>query len=154
MSNYNPKASFRFIKMIFTAIFISPLLFFTVYLLTFEFTLSKFEFNSFFNLGIIALIGIVIPVTIHYSNRILRSVQAGDSLQSRMAKFQTSLIIRLAGWEALGLFSIIAMMENTNAVILGFFVASMGGLYMNYPSLNNLGKSVQLSSDEIQALRN
>jgi len=154
MSTFNPKSSFRVMKMIFTVIFVSPLLFFTVILLSMDFTLSSFEFNSLYNLGIIAIIGIVIPVTINYSNRILRSIQAGDSLQSRMAKFQTSLIIRLAGWESLGLFSIIAMMENTNAVVLGFFVVSMGGLFMNYPSINNLGKSVQLSSAEIQELSN
>ena len=154
MSRHNPKASLRVMKMIFTVIFVSPLLFFIVYLLTFDFTLSTFEINSIYNLGILAIIGIVIPGTINYSNRILKSIQRADSLQSRMAKFQTSLIIRLAGWEALGLFSIIAMMENNNVVTLAFFIVSIGGLFMNYPSINNLGKSIQLSSAEIQELKN
>lgn len=134
MSTHKPKASLRIMKMIFTVIFISPLLFFIVYLLTFEFTFSKFEFSSIYNLGIIVIIGIVLPATINYSNRILKSIQPGDSLQNRMAKFQTSLIIRLAGWEALGLFSVVTMMVNNNAVILGFFIVSIGGLFMNYPS--------------------
>ena len=154
MSTHNPKASLRVMKMIFTAIFVSPLLFFLVYLLTFDFTLSKFEFNSIYNLGIFAIIGIVIPVTINYSNRIFKSIQPADSLQSRMAKFQTSLIIRLAGWEALGLFSIITMMENNNVVTLAFFIVSIGGLFLNYPSISNLEKSIQLSSAEIQELKN
>ena len=140
--------------MIFTVIFVSPLLFFIVYLLTFDFTLSTFEFNNIYNLGILAIIGIVIPVTINYSNRMLKSIQPADSLQSRMAKFQTSLIIRLAGWEALGLFSIIAMMENNNVVTLAFFVVSIGGLFMNYPSIGSLATSIQLSATEVQELKN
>jgi hypothetical protein len=139
--------------MIFTAIFISPLLFFAVYLLTFDFTLSGFEFNNIYNLGIIVIIGIVIPVTINYSNRILKSIQAADTLQSRVAKYQTSLIVRLAGWEALGLFSVLAMMDNNNVVTLAFFILSIGGLFMNYPSINNLGSSIQLNPEEIQELK-
>jgi len=71
-----------------------------------------------------------------------------------MAKFQTSLIIRLAGWEALGLFSIIAMMENNNVVTLAFFVVSIGGLFMNYPSIGSLATSIQLSATEVQELKN
>lgn len=141
-------------KIIFTVIFVSPLLFFIVYLLTFDFTLSSFEINSIYNLGILVIIGIIIPGTINYSNRILKSIQQADSLQSRMAKFQTSLIIRLASWEALGLFSIIAMMGSNNIVTLAFFIVSIGGLFMNYPGINNLGKSIQLSSAEIQELKN
>lgn len=154
MSMHNPKASLRIMKMIFTVIFMSPLLLFAVYVLTFDFTFSKFEFISIYNLGIIVIIGIVLPVTITFSNRILKSFKPADSLQNRMAKFQTSLIIRLAGWEALGLFSIVAMMDNNNAVILGFFIVSIGGLFINYPSINNLGSSIPLSPEEIQDLKN
>lgn len=154
MRDYKPKASLRLMKIIFTVIFVSPLLFFIVYLLTFDFTLSSFEINSIYNLGILVIIGIIIPGTINYSNRILKSIQQADSLQSRMAKFQTSLIIRLASWEALGLFSIIAMMGSNNIVTLAFFIVSIGGLFMNYPGINNLGKSIQLSSAEIQELKN
>lgn len=154
MSTHKPKASLRIMKMIFTVIFISPLLLFIVYVLTFDFTFSKFEFSNIYNLGIIVIIGIVLPVTITYSNRILKSMNPQDSLQNRMAKFQTSLIIRLAGWEALGLFSIITMMENNNAVVLGFFLVSMGGLFINYPSINNLGSSIHLSPSEIQEMKN
>ena len=153
MSMHNPKASLRIMKMIYTAIFVSPLLFFLVYLLTFDFTLSTFEINSIYNLGILAIIAIIFPGTISFSNKRLRTIQPSDSLQSRMAKFQTSMIIRLAGWEALGLFSIIAMMDNNNAVILGFFTISIGGLFMNYPSIKNLGSSIHLSSEEIQELK-
>ncbi len=153
MSKHNPKASLRVMKIFFTVIFVSPLLFFLVYLFTFGFTLSTFEINSIYNLGLLAIIGIVIPGTINYSNRLLKSIQPTDSLQSRMAKFQTSLIIRLAGWEALGLFSIITMMENNNVVTLAFFTISMGGLFMNYPSIGNLGKSIQLSAAEAQELK-
>ena len=154
MSMHNPKASLRIMKMIFTVIFMSPLLLFAVYVLTYDFTFSKFEFISIYNLGIIVIIGIVLPVTITFSNRILKSIEPADSLQNRMAKFQTSLIIRLAGWEALGLFSIVAMMDNNNAVILGFFIVSIGGLFINYPSINNLGSSIPLSPEEIQDLKN
>ena len=154
MSTHNPKASLRVIKMIFTVIFVSPLLFFLVYLLTFDFTLSTFEINNIYNLGLLAIIGIIIPVSINYSNRMLKSIQPADSLQSRMAKFQTSLIIRLAGWEALGLFSIIAMMGNNNVVTLAFFVVSIGGLFMNYPSIGSLAKSIQLSATGVQELKN
>ena len=139
--------------MIFTAIFFSPILFFIVYLVTFDFALSPFEINSVYNLGILAIIAIVIPATISYSKRILKPVKQQDPLQSRMAKFQTSLIIRLAGWEALGLFTIVAMMDNNNIVVLAFFVLSICGLYMNYPSIKSLGSSIHLSPGEIQELK-
>lgn len=153
MSTYNPKASLRVMKLIFTVIFFSPILFFIVYLLTFDFALSSFEINSIYNLGILAIIAIILPGSIAYSNRILKSIKQQDSLQSRMAKYQTSMIIRLAAWEALGLFSLIAMIDNNNIVVLAFFVISICGLFMNYPSIKSLGGSIQLSPEELKELK-
>ena len=155
MSEYNAKASLRRMKIIFTAIFIGPIILFLMVLLFFDFTLLKtFDINSIYNIGILGIIAIVIPASNYYSNRTLKSVQPTDSLQRRMAKFQTSLIIRLAGWEVLALFSVVSMMQGTSVVILAFYIVAIGGLFINYPGINNLDRAIQLSSSEVQKLRN
>jgi hypothetical protein len=141
-------------KVIFTAIFVGPVILFLIVLLTTDFTLLRtFDINIIYNIGVLAIIAIVIPSSNYYSNRTLKKVHAADSLQSRMAKFQTSLIIKLASWEALALFLIVAMMEGASIVILAFFIVTMGVLFLNYPSISNLEKAIQLSSSEVQMLR-
>jgi hypothetical protein len=154
MSDYNPIASLKVTKMIFTAIFIGPLVILTIFLLSFDFVLSdSFSFLSPYNIGVLAIIAIGLPVANHYSKKILESASSEDSIQSRMGKFQTALIIRLAGWEALALFSIVAVMENPHVVYMAFFIVAMGSLFINYPSISNLEKSIPFSSSEAQDLR-
>ena len=142
MSEYKPKASLKLMKIIFTAIFVGPIILFLIVLLSSDFTLLKTsDINIIYNIGVLVIIAIVIPVSNYYSNRTLKDIQAADSLQSRMAKFQTSLIISLAGWEAFALFLVVSMMEGTSIVILAFYIVTIGVLFLNYPSINNLEKS-------------
>ena len=154
MSDYNPNASLKTTKVIFTAIFIGPLIFLGMFLLSFDYILSdSFSFKSIYNIGVLAIIAIGLPIANHYSRKILESALAEDPIQSRIGKYQTSLIIRLASREALALFSAVAIMANPHVVYMAFFIIAMGGLLINYPSINNLEKAIPLSSSEAQGFR-
>ena len=154
MSEYKPKASLRLMKIIFTAIFVGPIILFLIVLLSSDFTILKtFDINIIYNIGVLAIIAIVIPASNYFSKRTLKNIRAGDSLQSRMAKFQTSLIIKLAAWETLALFLVVSMMEGATTVILAFYIVTIGVLFLNYPSINNLERAIKLSSSEVQMLR-
>ena len=154
MSDFNPKASLKVTKMIFTAIFIGPLVLLAMFLLSYDFVFSNsFSFLSPYNLGLLAIIALGLPIANHYSRKTLGSISAEDSLQGRMGKYQTALIIRLAGWEGLALLSAVSIMENAHVVYMAFFIVAMGSLFLNYPSINNLEKTIQLSSSEVQDLR-
>lgn len=154
MSDFNPNASLKITKMIFTGIFIGPLVILAIFLLSFDFNFSDtFSFLSPYNIIVLAIIAIGLPATNHYSNKILESVSLEDSFQSRLGKYQTALIIRLAGWEALALVSIVVVMANPQVVYMAFYIVAIGGLFLNYPSIRNLEKSIPISSSEVQDLR-
>ncbi len=63
------------------------------------------------------------------------------------------MVVRLAGLEGLALLSAVSIMENAHVVFMAFFIIAMGGLFLNYPSINNLEKTIQLSTSEAQDLR-
>lgn len=153
MSESNPKASLKVTKLIFTAIFIGPLILLVMFLLSYDFVFSNsFSFLSPYTLGLLAITAFGLPISNHYSRKTLESISVSDSIQSRMGKYQTALIIRLAGLEGLALLSVVSIMENAHVVYMAFFIVAMGGLYLNYPSMKNLEKTIQLSSSEAQEL--
>jgi len=51
------------------------------------------------------------------------------------------------------LFSAVVIMAIPHVVYMAFFIIAMGGLLINYPSINNLEKAIPLSSSEAQGFR-
>lgn len=155
MTDYNPKNALKMIRRIYAVLLIAPIAFF---LLVMQMSIGNIEFTVIFNgpmeIPMLVLLLGIIPASIIVSRSLLGKIKEGDSLQSKLAKFQSLNLIRCALWIGLANFTIVVFMMEGNLVAIGVFTLAIIGIISHFPSLNKLEKEIKLTSTELHTLTN
>ena len=125
-NNYDPKAAYSVLKKIYYAIVAGPVVFLLLALYITENIHSEaFELNEPLNLVLIILTLLSFTMGSAVSRRIFSSAKPEDEHRKKMSTFQTGLIIRLATYEAIELFSIVVFIMTGNSLVLLFALISL-----------------------------
>ncbi|HAI74958.1 MAG TPA: hypothetical protein DCM08_01810 [Microscillaceae bacterium] len=78
----------------------------------------------------------------------LLKVETKDTLDNKLQKYQTSVILRGALIEGGNLFCIVAYLLTQNSLLLGSFAALISIMILSRPTLAQMETSIPLSEDE------
>ncbi|MDX2414645.1 MAG: hypothetical protein QNK33_05600 [Bacteroidales bacterium] len=134
-NNYNLKAAYKTIKILFAAILAGPIIFSIVALVIVENpSRMAFDFSQPLNLALI----LVTLGTLLMGNLLARKtfarVTPDFDTKKRIATYQIGLIIRLASYKVVALFSIVVFILTTNILVLLFVFVAVVGMAQNYPT--------------------
>ncbi len=114
----------------------------------------KFELRADDPLLILATIFFLIAFFI--SRRIPKMMTArisgNPSLRIKLNVYRIFAILRMGAWEALCILSMILLVFSANKLFFVFFILGYIGMIMSRPRHQDLVQSMNLRSDEIQAL--
>ncbi|MFC2089522.1 hypothetical protein ACFLT1_02005 [Bacteroidota bacterium] len=151
-NTYNPKAAFRAIRIIYFAILIGPVIFLSIVLTMKNWNLpDSGNITDPLNIGFV-LILLTVPMVYKQANKVLTQKQGAD-FRHKMATYQTSLIIKVAIWEGLGIFSAVVLLLADNTMALLFFAMALVGIISNFPNPFRFGPKIGLNSSEIEKLK-
>lgn len=149
-NNFDPKAAYGVIKMIFIAILSGPIIFLFIALyITEGASSSAFDLEEPLNLALIILTFMAIPLGSVVSRRVFSSVKPEDDARKRMTAFQTGWIIRLASYEGVALFSIVVFMITGNILILLFAAVSLLGMITSFPRPSYIRQAVGIKETDL-----
>lgn len=153
MPDVDPKASLRTMRMIYFGMLFMPVALILVVLNTVEEELFfEFSLQDSLVLALVLLTLFEIPASIIVPGKLLKSIRPGASLPSKLAVFQSALIIRAAMWEGVALFAIVVFMMSGNTFPLLIAVVSLLVIASNYPGIGKLQSTLDLTTEEIQKL--
>ena len=148
-NSYDLKAAYDIVKKIYLAILAGPVLFLIVALLIREdISSSALDINDPLNLGLLIVI-LFVPVGSVVSRRIFSAAKSSDDARIRMMAFQKGMIIRLASYEAVELFSIVVFILSGNILVLLFAAVALVGIIMIYPRPSLLKQTVGINELEL-----
>lgn len=149
-TSFNPKASYKAIRIIFMALIIGPLLFLlaTLYV-TESMSFTKFDLAEPLNMALIVLALVLTPVGGMISRKIFARVTPESNLEERLNIFQRGFIIRLATYEAIELFSIVVFLLSGNLLVLLFALIALFGVVTNYPSPTRIRQAVGIKESDL-----
>ncbi len=149
-NTYDPKAAYSLVKKIYFAILAGPILFlFIALVITEGASSSAFDIQEPLNLALIIITLISIPMGSIISRRAFSAVKPEDDTRKKMAAFQSGMIIRLATYEGVELFSIVVFILTGNILVLLFAAISFAGILMTYPRPSYIRQSVGVNEDEL-----
>jgi hypothetical protein len=90
-----------------------------------------------------------IPAGSIVSRRSFAAVKADDAISKKMSAFQSGMIIRLATYEAVELFSIVVFILTGNILVLLFAAVSLAGIIIIYPRPSLLRQTVGINELEL-----
>jgi len=151
-NNLNPKAFLRVIRVLYFAIIAGLLIFLSVTLFISSKTLY-FNIDTKDPFTFVVLITIVIiPVGTLFSERIFKRYKPNSTLKDKLPVYNLGLIIRLAIYEAAGLFSIVCLLISSNLYFVIFAAIAFSAIILNYPSPEKIGEAINLTTSEIESL--
>lgn len=149
-NNYDPKAAYGIMKKMFYAILAGPILFLLVALyITENIHSSSFDLSEPINLALIALTLISFPLGNFITRRMLSAIKPEDDIKKKMNSYQTAMVIRLASYEGIELFSIVVFIMTGNILVLLFALISLFGIVTNYPSPTRIRQAVGISETDL-----
>ena len=150
---YNPKAALSVVKTIYLPLLAGPIIFFILCLYLLDWNLPDgFSIMDPFNISYIFLL-IMVPIIYKYAEKPIIQIKTDALLREKMAAYQTSLIMKVAVWEGIALFSCVIILLFNNAVAIIFFIISMWGILSNYPNPEKFGFKIGLSQGEIDQFK-
>lgn len=149
-NTYDPKAAYSLIKKIYFAILAGPILFlFIALVITEGASSSAFDIQEPLNLALIIITLMSIPMGSVISRRAFSAVKPEDDTRKKMAAFQSGMIIRLATYEGVELFSIVVFILTGNILVLLFAAISFAGILMTYPRPSYIRQTVGIDEAEL-----
>ncbi len=149
-NNYDLKAAYKTIKILFMAIVAGPIIFSIVALVIVE-NPSKmaFDFSQPLNLALILVtLGTLLIGNLMARKTFTRLTPDLDT-KKRIATYQTALIIRLASYEAVALFAIVVFILTANILVLLFVFVAVVGMAQNYPTPTRIKQAVGISEIDL-----
>ena len=149
-NSYDVKAAYRVVKMLFVALISAPVILLAVALyITPNPESQAFDLSEPINLGIIILTLVSIFAGNYFSRRTFEKVTPDSDTRSRMATFQTGFIIRLASYEGIAFFSIVAFILTSNLLVLLFTAIAFLETIRSYPSPSRIKRGVGINETDL-----
>jgi hypothetical protein len=146
---FNPKAALSVSKTIYFALLAGPVIFFILCLYILNWKIPNgFSLTDPFNFSYIVIF-IMVPIIYKYAEKPIVQIKPGAALREKMAAFQTSLIMKVAAWEGIALFSCVVLLQFNYGAAIIFFLISIFGILSNYPSPSKFGLKLGLTQNEI-----
>lgn len=149
---FNPKTALKTTRLICFSIIAGLLVFLAcvIYL-----GAEKYYFNADlsdpFLIALLFLTITAIPAGPFLSKMVLSNPDANESLRNKFPKYQTSLIIRMATCEGVGLFSIVSFLLRANLIFLVFLLIALSVMLLYYPTPDKIGRELNLNESEIES---
>ncbi len=118
------------------------------YLLTSGDLSTSPELKNLFNLLVPAIFLFAIVIANAIARRQLNAIDKSDSLESKLKKYQTVMLIRLAALEVAALFSSAAVLITGQMYYLAGTLVAMILFYTVRPSVGNMVNDLSLSQGE------
>jgi alpha-D-ribose 1-methylphosphonate 5-phosphate C-P lyase len=95
----------------------------------------------------------MVPIIYKYAEKPIIQIKPESTFGEKMAAFQTSLIMKVAVWEGIALFSCVIILQFNNGVAIIFFIISFFGILSNYPNPEKFGLKIGLTQNEIDQFK-
>ncbi len=150
--DFQPRAAFRLLRIIFYALNTGLLIFFlvAVYLNGLEFPPFHDQIDMLTVVNVFLLAAIPVGYTI--SNRRLEAINPKDPFPKKWDQFQTAMIFRWAMIEGTALFSIVGLILLNDAKQLVLFVLCIFVLSLNSVTRERAARMAKLNAEEEESL--
>lgn len=149
-NNYSPKVTYGIIKkIIYTQLAGLVLFLFVALLVTEGATSTTFDLEEALNLALIVFTVAAIPMGSVVSRKVYTSVKPEYDSTKRMGIFQKGMLIRLASYESVGLFSIVVFILTANILVLLFAAISIIGIITSFPRPSYVRQTVGVNEAEL-----
>ena len=154
-NNFNPKASLQITRVIFFGLISGITFFFLIALyLSSGNLVFKFDTKDPFTFVVLILACTSIPIGYLYSQKVIKSFKPDSTPGEKYSLYQQGLIMRLAFFEGVGLFSIVCILISSNLFFALFFSIALIAMILNYPVPEKIGETLELTSSEIESFNN
>jgi F0F1-type ATP synthase membrane subunit c/vacuolar-type H+-ATPase subunit K len=149
---FQPKATYRVLKLIFYSLNSGLLLFFIVAIYLNEMKIPEFKVGfdilTYVNVFLLASI----PAGYSISSRKMEAIDAGDSFSRKFEQFQAAMIIRWAMIEGTAIFSLVGLIVLQDAKQLVIFVICILVLSSNTVTKEKVTRMAKLNTEESRSL--
>ena len=150
--NFNSKAALQITRVIFFGLISGSIFFFLITLyLSAGHLVFKFDLRDPFTSIVIILTCTSIPIGYFYSQKVYKSYKPDSTPGEKYSLYQQGLIMRLAVFEGVGLFSIVCILISSNLFFTLFFSIALIAMIFNYPFSEKIGETLELTSSEIES---
>ncbi len=149
-NNFDLKAAYKTIKILFMAIVAGPIIFIALAFVVVENpSRMAFDFSQPLNLALILVtLGSMIMGNL-LSRKTFARVTPDFDTKKRIETYQTGLIIRLASYEGVSLFSIVVFILTGNILVLLFVFVALVGMAQNYPTPTRIKQAVGINEIDL-----
>jgi hypothetical protein len=149
-NNFDLKAAYKIIKMIYFALLAGPLVFMIAALYAADSPAwNAFDMEEPLNIALLVLTITFILAGNFATRSVFKKVTPESDNKERMAIFQKGFIIRMASYEAVALFAIVVFFMTSNLLALAFAVIALLGSARSYPSPGWLRQSVGIRETDL-----
>lgn len=149
-NSFDLKTAYKSIKMIFMVIAAGPIIFLALaFVVVDNPASSSFDLQEPLNLVLIVLTLVAMMAANLVSRKIFEKLDPESDNKQRIETFQRGLIIRLASYEGIELFSIVVFILTGNLLVLLFAAIAFVGIIQNYPSPSRIRSSVGIKEIDL-----